>query len=84
MCFRSLLLERTRPVTEGWLIAEARSRAETLALNERRTQLLAMVRRLYVEGCLIGDSVDREQKWRESARGVVAALGQVVGERAAA
>lgn len=68
----------------GRLIAEARGRAETLALKERRSQLLAMVRRLYVEGCLVGDSEERERKWEESARGVVAALGQVIGERQAA
>lgn len=49
-----------------------------------RTQLLAMVRRLYVEGCLVGDSVDRERKWQESVRSVVVALGQVIEERKAA
>lgn len=68
----------------GRLIAEAKARAETLALKERRTQLLAMVRRLYVEGCLVGDSVDRERKWQESVRSVVVALGQVIEERKAA
>ena len=55
-----------------------------MALKERRTQLLAMVRRLYVEGCLVGDSVDRERKWQESVRSVVVALGQVIEERKAA
>lgn len=66
------------------LNAEAKARAGTLALKERRTQLLAIVRRLYVEGGLVGDSVDRERKWRESARSVVAALGQVLGATKAA
>lgn len=66
------------------LNAEAKARAEALALKERRMQLLAMVRRLYVAGCLVGDSVDRERKWRESARSVAAALGQVLGATKAA
>jgi hypothetical protein len=65
------------------LIGEARARAESLTLKERRSQLLKMVRRLYVEGCLVGDSVAREQNWQESARLVVAALEQLIGERKA-
>lgn len=64
----------------GRLIAAARARAETLALRERRTQLPAMIRRLYVEGCLVGDSVDRKWTWKERARSVVAALRQVIWE----